>query len=250
VAPRRVETKPFLLLSIRGEQAAADNEYESFLRFTGLPEAQLPRVNLAREPLPPVDLDAWSGILLGGGPWNASDPEETKSTAQVNAEAAIARLLDVVVARDFPFLGACYGIGTVGLHQGAVVDRRWPEPVGPLSVTLTEDGKADPLFAGVPGDFAAYGGHKEGMVTLPPSAVQLATSAACPVQAFRVGHNVYATQFHPELDLEGVCTRIEVYKNAGYFPPGEAETLKERSRAVEVLHPMTLLANFVGRHQR
>ena len=100
-----------------------------------------------------------------------------------------------------------------------MVDRSWPEPVGPLSVSLTAQGEADPLFAGVPTDFAAYGGHKEAMVTMPASAVQLATSAACPVQAFRVGSNVYATQFHPELDLEGVCTRIEVYKNAGYFPP-------------------------------
>ena len=42
-----------------------------------------------------------------------------------------------------------------------------------------------------------------------------------------------------------MCTRIEVYKDAGYFDPGEAETLKELSRAVEVRHPMTVLANFV-----
>ena len=88
------------------------------------------------------------------------------------------------------------------------------------------------------------------MVTVPASAVQLATSAACPVQAFRVGSNVYATQFHPELDLEGVCTRIEVYKDAGYFPPSEAETLKRRSRAVDVRHPMTLLSNFVALFRR
>jgi GMP synthase (glutamine-hydrolysing) len=242
--------KPFLLLSIRPEQAAADNEYESFLRFTGLDESQLPLVNLAREPLPAIDLDQWSGLLLGGGPWNASDPQETKSEAQERAEKELSTLLDDVVARDFPFLGACYGIGTVGLHQGGVVDRSWPEPVGPLSVTVTADGHADPLFAGVPTDFAAYGGHKEAMVRLPPGAVQLATSEACPVQAFRVGHNVYATQFHPELDLVGVCTRIDVYKNAGYFDPSEAEKLKALSRAVEVAHPMTLLANFVRLHRR
>jgi GMP synthase (glutamine-hydrolysing) len=242
--------KPFLLLSIRGEAAAADNEYDSVLRFTGLPEADLPRVNLAHEDLPDLDLDEWSGVILGGGPWNASDAQETKSTAQVRSEASLLRLLDDVVARDFAFLGACYGIGTLGLHQGAVVDRSWPEPVGPLSVTLTSAGELDPLFAGMPTDFAAYGGHKEAMVTLPSSAVQLATSAACPVQAFRVGSNVYALQIHPELDLEGVCTRIEVYKNAGYFPPGEADTLKERSRAVPVEHPMTVLANFVSRYRR
>jgi GMP synthase (glutamine-hydrolysing) len=242
--------KPFLLLSIRDEAAAADNEYDSFLRFTGVPEAELPRVNLAREELPPVDLDELSGVLLGGGPWNASDAQETKSAPQVRSEAAILRLLDDVVARDFPFLGACYGIGTLGLHQGAVVDRSWPEPVGPLSVTLTADGESDPLFEGVPTAFAAYGGHKEAMVTVPAGAVQLATSTACPVQAFRVGRNVYATQFHPELDLEGVCTRIDVYKNAGYFPPSEAETLKKRSREVEVRHPMTVLSNFVYRYRR
>jgi GMP synthase (glutamine-hydrolysing) len=246
----RVETRPFLLLSIRAERAAAENEYESFLRFTGLTEAELPLVNLAAEELPSLDLDEWSGILLGGGPWNASDEPDRKSEAQLRSERAIWSLLDEVVARDLPFLGACYGIGTLGLHQGGVVDRSWPEPVGPLSVSLTPEGQADPLFEGVPTDFAAYGGHKESMVHLPPGAVHLATSEACPVQAFRVGRNVYATQFHPELDLVGICTRIEVYQHAGYFDPSEVQTLVGRSREVEVLHPMTLLRNFVRLHAR
>ena len=242
--------RPFLLLSIRAQPAAAENEYESFLRFSGLEESQLPLVNLAREELPDLELDEWSGILLGGGPWNASDDQESKSAEQLRAERSISRLLDDVVTRDFPFLGACYGIGTLGLHQGGVVDRDWPEPVGPLSVTVTPDGQRDPLFTGVPTEFTAYGGHKEAMVRLPPGAVHLATSAACPVQAFRVGRNVYATQFHPELDLVGICTRIDVYKNAGYFDPGQAETLKTLSREVEVAHPMALLANFVRLHAR
>jgi GMP synthase (glutamine-hydrolysing) len=242
--------RPFLLLSIRSEQAAAENEYDAFLRFSGLAEVDLPVVNLARDELPALDLDDWSGILLGGGAWTASDAPESKTETQLRAEAALFALLDDVVARDFPFLGACYGIGTLGLHQGGVVDRSWPEPVGPLSVTVTPEGAADPVFAGVPTDFTAYGGHKESMLRLPAHAVRLATSAACPVQAFRVGRNVYATQFHPELDVEGVCTRIEVYKDAGYFHPGEAESIKAASRAVQVVHPMTLLANFVGLHRR
>ena len=242
--------KPFLLLSIRAEEEAAENEYESFLRFSGLEEADLPVVNLVAAELPPVSLEDWSGIILGGGPWTASDPESAKSEAQRRAEKEISALLDDVVAADFPFLGACYGIGTLGIHQGGLVDRSWPEPVGPLAVRLTPEGEADPLFAGVPAAFAAYGGHKEALARLPEGAVSLATSAACPVQAFRVGQHVYATQFHPELDLVGVCTRIDVYKDAGYFPPGEAETLKELSRAVEVSHPMTVLATFVERFRR
>jgi GMP synthase (glutamine-hydrolysing) len=242
--------KPFLLLSIRAEREAADDEYASFLRFTGLDEAHLPVVNLVQRDLDPVVVEDWSGILLGGGPWNASDPEESKSPEQVRSEKALSSLLDRVVAADSAFLGACYGIGTLGLHGGGAVDRSWPEPVGPLSVSLTEEGLEDPLFRGVPDRFAAYGGHKESLVRLPEGAVRLATSAACPVQAFRVGRNVYATQFHPELDVDGVCTRIEVYKDAGYFDPGQAETLKSIARDVEVTHPMTVLANFVERYAR
>ncbi|SDS56132.1 GMP synthase (glutamine-hydrolysing) [Nocardioides scoriae] len=242
--------RPFLLISIRAEQAAADDEYDAFLRFTGLDEATLPRVDVHAHDLPALDLDAWSGVVLGGGPWNASDDPATKSAVQLRAEDQLGRLLDEVEQRDFPFLGACYGIGTLGLHRGGVVDRSFPEPVGPLSVTLTDEGLRDPLFAGVPRAFAAYGGHKESMTTLPPGAVLLATSEACPVQAFRVGENGYATQFHPELDVDGVCTRIEVYRHAGYFPPQEAQALTEVARSVEVLHPMTVLANFVARHAR
>ena len=78
----------------------------------------------------------------------------------------------------------------------------------------------------------------------------LAESAACPVQAFRVGRNVYATQFHPELDLAGICTRIDVYRHAGYFEPDQADVLKARAAEVDVRHPVTLLRNFVTVHAR
>ncbi|MEZ0580517.1 glutamine amidotransferase [Nocardioides sp. MH1] len=241
--------KPFLLLSIRTEERAALEEHAAFARFLGTTVADLPRVELGTAPLGEVDLDAWSGIILGGGAFTASDPQEGKSPEQVQAETDLARLLDEVVARDHPFLGACYGIGTVGLHQGAVVDRSHPEPVGPVSVELTEAGAADPLFAGLPRSFRAYGGHKEAISRLPDHAVALATSEAAPVQAFRVGRNVYATQFHPELDLEGVLTRIAVYAGYGYFDPSEQDALSAASRAVEVSHPMTILKNFAARYR-
>lgn len=242
--------RPFLLVSIRAEREAADDELDTFFRFTGLGERELRPVNVHADDLPEIDLDDWSGVVLGGGPWNAGDPDDAKSAEQRRAEGQLSALLDEVVARDFPFLGCCYGVGVLGQHQGGTLDREHPEPVGPMSVTLTEEGLADPLLAGLPRDFAAYGGHKEAVRTLPPGAVVLATSEACPVQAFRVGENAYATQFHPELDTTGVCTRIEVYKNAGYFPPGEAESLKAWSRSVTVEHPMTILGNFVTRYAR
>ncbi|HEX4977640.1 MAG TPA: glutamine amidotransferase [Nocardioides sp.] len=240
--------RPFLLLGTRAEAAAADDEYAAFLRFSGLTERGLRRVQLDRDPLGQVDLDEWSGILLGGGPFNASDPVVAKSATQQRVEKELAALLDDVVERDFPFLGACYGIGTLGLHQGAVVDRTYAEPVGRITVTLTREGRDDPVLGALPEVFDAFGGHKEAVTTLPPHAVNLASSPGCPVQAFRVRTNVYATQFHPELDVEGICTRIEVYKHAGYFAPEEAESLKELARESVVVHPPRLLQRFVERY--
>ncbi len=240
--------KPFLLLATREDDAAADNEYESFLRFTGLSEATLRRVRLERGRLGPVDLDAWSGIFLGGGPFNASDPEHQKSPGQRRVEAELRALLDAVVERDFPFLGACYGIGTLGTHRGGVVDRTYAEPIGPVSVTLTTAGRDDPVFGHLPESFEAFVGHKEAMSLLPRDAVHLAASERCPVQGFRIGSNVYATQFHPELDAEGLCTRIEVYKHSGYFDPHEAEGLKALARAGEVREPPSILERFVARY--
>jgi GMP synthase (glutamine-hydrolysing) len=239
--------KPFLLLSIRTEERAALEEHAAFARFLGVAIEEVHRIELGTAPLPAIDLGDWAGIVLGGGAFNASDPEESKSAAQVQAERDLARLLDVVVARDFPFLGACYGIGSIGRHQGAVVDRSFPEPVGPVSVELTDAGLADPLFADMPRAFRAYGGHKEAISRLPEPAVALATSSAAPVQAFRVGTNVYATQFHPELDLDGILTRIAVYAHYGYFDPSEQEALGAASAAVTVVHPMTILRNFAAR---
>jgi GMP synthase (glutamine-hydrolysing) len=242
--------RPFLLLATRAEDAAADGEYEAFLRFGGLAERELRRVRPERAPLPELDLADWSGVILGGGPFNTSDPEEGKSPVQRRVEAELAGLLDRVVAADVPFLGACYGVGTLGVHQGAVVDRRYGEPVGPVEISLTPEGREDPLFGGLPDTFTAFVGHKEAVSRLPGHAVLLATSPRCPVQAFRIGANGYATQFHPELDADGICTRIDVYKHAGYFHPAEADSLKATARASSVIHPPALVRRFVERYAR
>ena len=114
-----------------------------------------------------------------------------------------------------------------------------------MPISLTGDGIDDPLFKAVPTTFEAFVGHKEAVHHLPGHAVLLASSPACPVQAFRIGSNVYATQFHPELDVQGLCLRIEAYRYAGYFEPHEMETLLAMARAAAVHDPPRLLQRFV-----
>jgi GMP synthase (glutamine-hydrolysing) len=242
--------KPFLFLGTRPEDDAADNEYASVVRCTGLPEGDVRRLRLESDPLGEVDLDELSGIILGGGPFNKSDPESEKPQAQLRAEGELHDLAQRVVAADFPFFGACYGIGILGSLQDGLVDRTYSEPIGATSVTLTDEGRQDPLFDGLPDTFDVFLGHKEAVSRLPEGAVRLAFSATCPVQAFRLGSNVYATQFHPELDVDALCLRIEVYKNHGYFEPSQAQSLKDMARRSVVVEPPRLLKTFVERYAR
>ncbi|MEV7875229.1 glutamine amidotransferase [Microbacterium sp. NPDC089188] len=242
--------RPFVLLATRAEDGPADEEYALFLRYTGLPPHRLRRVRLERETMPAIDLDEMSGVLVGGSPFNASDPFERKSVVQRRVEAEMAQLVAEVVARDAPFLGACYGVGTLGTHLGAPIDGTYAEPISVVEVTLTPEGRTDPLSAGLPDAFTAFVGHKEAISVLPPSAVLLASSAACPVQMFRVGRNVYATQFHPELDVDGIVTRIHAYAGYGYFASGDLDLTLSAVRRAPVTAPSRMLRTFVERYAR
>ena len=237
--------KPFLFLGIRAQDAAADDEYAAVLRCAGLDERDVRRVRMERDELGPVELDDWSGIVIGGGPWNVSDPDRVKDDAQRRGEARLGSLARQVVEADFPLLGACYGIGTLGTLAGGVVDRRWSEPIGAVTITLTPDGATDPLLGVLPTSFDAFLGHKEAVSTLPRGGVLLASSPTCPVQAFRLGKHVYATQFHPELDVDGLVTRIETYRHFGYFEPDEGAELIRLARAAVVTEPPRILSRFV-----
>jgi GMP synthase (glutamine-hydrolysing) len=88
-------------------------------------------------------------------------------------------------------------------------------------------------------------GHKEAVDTTPEGATLLMTGSDCPVQMFRVGENVYATQFHPEGDAEEFRLRIDTYRNHGYFEPHEADELKRRVGLKPTPHAQEILRRFV-----
>ncbi len=237
--------KPFLLLSTRPEDDAAEGEREAVVRLSGLTDDDVVQFRVEAEPLPELNLDAYAGIYLGGGPFNSSDEE--KGPLQRRVEADLNRVIDEVVARDFPFLGLCYGVGTLTQRLGGVVDRKYSEAVGITQATVTSAGLRDPLFEGVPAEFVAFVGHKEACRRLPDRATLLATGTVCPVQAFRVGTKVYATQFHPELDSAGLAARIRIYRDAGYFAPEETEQLVRYAMDTQPTPEVhRMLTNFVS----
>lgn len=242
--------KPFLILQLRPEAEASDNEYAAILRKGGLTEAETCRVRLDCETLPAkLRLGDYSGVIVGGGPGCVSDLPEKKSPVEARIEAAVLGLMPEITGRDFPFMGCCYGIGVLGYHLGAPVTKdHHGEGVGATLCKLTPEGATDPLLAGFPPEFQAFVGHKEALDALPAGCVQLLTSDPCPYQMIRHGANVYATQFHPEADAAVFETRIRVYRERGYFPPEDADRLIAMCRAADVTMPERILRGFVERY--
>jgi GMP synthase (glutamine-hydrolysing) len=240
--------RPFVVIQLRPEDEAADNEYAAILAFGGLSAADTVRIRVEHTGIPELSLDRYSGIIVGGSPFDISTPQAQKTAQQLSLEADFTKLFDVVVQQDVPFLGACSGNGLLGNYCGAPISKRYGEPVGGVDITITPAGKDDPLLRGLPSPFRALVGHKEACDITPPGAVLLASSATCPVQMFRVGQNVYATQFHPEGDAAGFTLRIHIYKHHGYFPPESADELIQAIANEQVPHANEILRRFVARY--
>jgi GMP synthase (glutamine-hydrolysing) len=243
--------RPFLVLQLRPEPEASDDEFAAVLVRGGLSETETRRVRLERETLPEdLDLGDYSGVIVGGGPGCVSDAEAEKSPVEKRIEDAVMGLMPEVVGRDLPFLGCCYGIGILAHHLGAPVGKgRYGEAVGAVACRITGEGRDDPLLAGVPERFDALVGHKEAVEALPEGCVHLVASDPCPFQMIRRGRNVYATQFHPESDADNFALRIRIYRDKGYFPPGDAAAIEARVRAAAATMPARILRNFVERYR-
>lgn len=240
--------KPFLLIATRPEDDLAEQELHAFLLRGGLQPHELVHVRLEREPLPPFDPDSYSGIMLGGSPFDTSAPQHTKSATQVRVEKDLMALLDVIVPLDFPFLGACYGVGTLAAHQGGLIDSRYSEDAGATTITLTDEGLQDPIAAGIGTNFRAFVGHHEACSQLPAHALLLASSESCPVQMFRIRENMYGTQFHPELDVPGFLARIDRYRGNGYF--ADFDAVADAALGEDMDPVGRIIANFVERYAR
>ncbi len=242
-------TKPFLVIQLRPEDEAADSEFRAILRYSGLREDEVVRARVEHTGLPVIELSDYSAIIVGGSPFDMSTPQDAKSEIQIKVENDFMALFERIVKMDFPFLGACSGNSLLGKFCGARISTRYAESVGGIDIVLTDEGTKDPLLKGFPETFRVLLGHKEACDDVPPGAVLLASSKTCPVQMFRLGTNVYATQFHPEADLEGFTIRINAYKSHGYFAPETAQELIAAIANEDTPEAKRILNRFVRRYR-
>jgi GMP synthase-like glutamine amidotransferase len=146
----------------------------------------------AGEPLPPPD-SPHPLIVLGGVMGVHDAPSYPFLVDEL-------RLLRAAANGGAPLLGICLGGQLLAAALDGAVHPQSRSERGSIALTLTPEGAGDPLFAGIPHEFRALELHNDSF-DLPPGAVHLAKSGACPFQAFRYGRWAYGLQFHPEVDV-------------------------------------------------
>ena len=182
---RPSDMKPFLILQLRPEAEASDDEFRAILDKGGLSEERVHRVRLEHEELPQIDLADYAGVIVGGGPGCVSDAPEDKSPLEKRIEDAVMGLMPAITGGDVPFLGCCYGIGILAHHLGGTVSKeRYGEPVSVVRATATEEGRADPLLAGIDGPVERVEGLFDWHVRIRPvRLIQIDVVGAEPLEA-------------------------------------------------------------------
>lgn len=155
--------------------------------------AELHRVELDEGDSPP-DWREFNAIVAMGGPMSANDDD---SLPWLSDEK---RLISDAVRAGTPFWGVCLGVQLLAASLGARVYVGAEPEVGLLPVTLTEEGRADPVFGSIPSKLVTLQWHGD-TFDLPEGAVRLASSPAYANQAFRFGR-AYGVQFHLEVSAE------------------------------------------------
>ena len=178
-------------------------------------------VNVETDALP--DPTEYAAVITFGGSQHVYEDDHHPYFTQERA------LIRTVVEQDIPFLGICLGCQLLADVMGGEVRKHTMTEIGFFDVELTEAGKQDPLYAGLPGYQKIYHWHED-TFTLPPGAILLATSENTENQAFRVGRRAYGVQYHIELDPE----TLQIWLYHPEFKQSIIETLGEEEYAVLV----------------
>ena len=157
------------------------------------------------------NISAYDMLLVMGGVMNVY--QEDKYPWLIKETHVIRRAVEA----DKAVLGVCLGGQLLAKALDAQVRVGAATEVGLIPITLTPQGKADPLFEGLE-QVEAVEWHDD-TFDIPSRAVPLACSDGCANQAFRFGQRAYGLQFHPVVSPEMLAECIN----------GEGNTANDRS---------------------
>ena len=162
-------------------------------------------------------------VVMGGPQSPATTIQECPYFDAEKEKIFVRKAIDA----DIFVFGACLGAQFIGEALNTSFDHSPNREIGVFEISLTEDGKSDPIFKKFPSIFKV--GHWHGdMPGLTPESKVLAVSEGCPRQIVRYSSKVYGFQCHFEFTpeaIEGMITNnaheLEEYKNLPYIENAE-----------------------------
>ncbi|HSW79708.1 MAG TPA: type 1 glutamine amidotransferase [Candidatus Saccharimonadales bacterium] len=190
------------------------------------------------------DLTGFRAVIILGGTGSANDANEI-------FQGEIAAIAQAVQAQ-IPLIAIGLGMHLlVKAARGTVV----PSPVKEAgfidaanvqyAVTLTAEGRQDPIFAGLSDTMQVFQNHIE-TVTLPAGAQLLATGKDVPNQIIKVGSNAYG--FQPHFEMDDAMLQAWAELEPEIKPIGAPKLLDTfaRQRGTYTVTGLTLFRNFLN----
>jgi GMP synthase (glutamine-hydrolysing) len=153
------------------------------------------------------------------------------------------KLIESAMQRNLPVLGICLGAQLVARTLGARVYANHVKEIGWYDVAPSGHAEQDPLFDDFDESETLFQWHGD-TFDIPNGAIHLASSRHCTNQAFRFGDNVYAFQFHLEVDepmihrwLKVPENRMEIASLHGDIDPDQIHI--QTSRHISRLHELS-----------
>ncbi|NRD56009.1 glutamine amidotransferase [Corallococcus exiguus] len=145
----------------------------------------------------PKDAKGYDAVMMTGSPLSVTQREPWM-------ERAGAFMVEAG-EQGIPVLGVCFGQQLLAEAYGGKVSRN-PNgrETGTVEVTLSPEGRADPLFTGLPERFTVQQTHEDIVSRLPEGAMVLAGNAHTANQALAFRPNVRGVQFHPEMPTDAM----------------------------------------------
>lgn len=172
-------------------------------------------------------------LVVMGGPMGVGDIGDPRWPFLAREVGLLRRVL----TDGHAVLGICLGAQLLAHAAGAHVA---PLLVGDPPVRHREVGwgaisllhSEEPVLAGLDPAETVLHWHGD-TFTLPPGAIPLAATLACPQQMFRIGARAYGLQFHVEIDAEAVArwvTEDAAFVHAANGPGGGERILADTAR--------------------
>ncbi|XPV70608.1 MAG: glutamine amidotransferase [Halarcobacter sp.] len=137
------------------------------------------------------DIEECAGVIITGSHSMVTDEEPWS--------VAIEQWIPILIEKEIPLLGICYGHQLLGKSMGGISDfHKDGMEIGSVEINLSNNVANDKLFSGVPKSFMAHTIHSQSVLELPKDSIHLAYNKYEKNHAFRIGKNAWGVQFHPE----------------------------------------------------